>query len=312
MYSKVIVPLDGSEFSEMALPYARLVAGSLSIPIELVEAYDVLPAALHDHQAVFATKRMLEEAQRRSQEYLSRIRDELNSMGHAASTMTLAGFPPQTVGDWAGGDSATLVVMSTHGRGGITRWAFGSIADKLLHSVPNPVLLVRSGGAERPATEEFKTVLVPLDGSELSESSLPHAASMATALGARVSLLRVTATADYYDFHLSQSLGETGVAANPQHISAEQLVEADAEQARQLLGQAAQSMASEFGFANEVQVCHMQSQNVAQAIEDKAASEHTLVVTTSHGRSGINRLVLGSVTDRVVRHSSVPVLVVRQ
>ena len=81
MYSKVVVPLDGSELSERSLPYARMVAGALSIPIELVEAFDVLPPALHDHLAVAAMQRMLDQARSRTDDYLSRMRTSLREMG---------------------------------------------------------------------------------------------------------------------------------------------------------------------------------------------------------------------------------------
>ena len=80
MYSNVIVPLDGSELSEMALPYARLIAGGLAIPIELVEAFDILPPVVHHRHPALVTGRMLEEAQRHSQRYLSRVREGLRSI----------------------------------------------------------------------------------------------------------------------------------------------------------------------------------------------------------------------------------------
>ena len=123
MYSNVIVPLDGSELSEMALPYARLIAGGLAIPIELVESFDILPPAVHHRHSALVTGRMLEEAQRHSQSYLSRVREGLRSIGIAASVSTLPGAPARAITDWAGREPDALVVMSTHGRGGIARWA---------------------------------------------------------------------------------------------------------------------------------------------------------------------------------------------
>ena len=312
MYSKIIVPLDGSELSERSLPYARRIAGALSIPIELVEAFDVLPAAAQITGAAFATQRMLEEAQAQSSRYLEQVQTELRSQGHTAITRTLPGAPASAIVDWVGGDPDALVAMSTHGRGGIARWALGSVADKVLHAIPNPMLLIRGTAAKAPTEVEPKTVLVPLDGSALSELSLEHAATVAAALQARIVLLRVNQDAELYRQYLRTA--ERRVPGEPESdwAPAEELARADAEDSRISLERASRRLAVEFGFAGDVASRPVESRNVAEAIVDMAASEQAMLVMATHGRSGINRLVLGSVTDRVVRHSDVPVLVVRQ
>ena len=150
MYTKVVVPLDGSELSERSLPYARMVAGALSIPIDVVQAFDALPPALHDHLALAATQRMLDQVRSRTDSYLSHVRTGLRDAGYVATATTLPGAPAQAISDWVADDPDALVVMSTHGRGGIARWALGSVADKVLHLIPNPMLLVRSAGSDRP------------------------------------------------------------------------------------------------------------------------------------------------------------------
>ena len=312
MYSKVIVPLDGSELSERSLPYARMIAGALSIPIELVEAFDVLPPAVHTEGTRLATQRMHEAAQEQSKDYLGRVRAELRDQGYVATATTLHGEPAQAIVHWVGDDPDALVIMSTHGRGGIARWALGSVADKVLHLIPNAMLLIRGTGATPMAEVEPKAVLVPLDGSALPELSLEHAATMATALQASIILLRVNQDAEIYRQYLRTA--ERGVRGNPEPdwTPAEELARADAEDARISLERASRRLAAEFGFAGDVASRLVESSNVADAIVNTAASEQAMLVMTTHGRSGINRLVLGSITDRVVRHSDVPVLVVRQ
>ncbi len=312
MYSKVVVPLDGSDLSERSLPYARLVAGALSIPIDLVEAFDALPPAIHDHLALVATQRMLEDARLRTNDYLSGVRARLREMGHYATATTLPGAPAQAVVDWVAGDPDALVVMSTHGRGGIARWALGSVADKVLHSVPNPMLLVRSGGTTSPQEAQTQAILVPLDGSTFSELSLEHAATMATALNTRIVLLRVNADAAVYRDYLQPARRGAAENTDTDWAPVEELIQADVDAARDSLEGAAKRLADEFGFVNDVVALPVESHNVADAIADTAESERAMVVMTTHGRSGLNRLVLGSVTDRVVRHSNVPVLVVRR
>ncbi len=86
---------------------------------------------------------MLEEAQRHSQSYLSRVREGLRSIGIAASVATLPGAPARAITDWAGREPDALVVMSTHGRGGINRLVLGSVTDRVVRHANTPVLVVR-------------------------------------------------------------------------------------------------------------------------------------------------------------------------
>ena len=307
-----MVPLDGSQLSERSLPYASLVAGARSIPIELVEAFDALPPAVRDHLAVVATQRMLDGARARTNDYLSGVQANLREMGHLATATALPGAPAQAIVDRVIDDPDALVVMSTHGRSGIARWALGSVADKVLHSIPNPMLLVRGRAADLPGDEEPRAILVPLDGSALSALSLEHAAIMASALKTRIALLRVNPDAALYRDYPGPADRPTTGTADSELGPVEELIRADTADARTSLDQSAERLAGEFGFVNDVQILAVESRNVAEAIVDAAASGRAMVVMTTHGRSGINRLVLGSVTDLVVRHSEAPVLVVQQ
>ena len=308
MYSKVIVPLDSSEFSEQALPYAKLIAGHMSAPIELVEAYDILPPAVHDRHTGYIVKLMLTEARSRSEKYLSGIRQRLEETGHPALVTTLRGAPAEAISAQASADANALVLMSTHGRGGIARWALGSVADKVLHTVSNPVLFVRaSATAPVPSTVLVERIVAPLDGSARAELSLPHVAGMAAALGAGITLLRVTPTADYYRSHLGGALLQPQVGTR--WMSPDDLADADSNQVRAYLSRVKNRLTADRPL--EVTIHHQQNENVAQAIIDKASHQPSLVVMSSHGQSGIRRLMLGSIADRVVRHSNGPVLVVR-
>ena len=127
MYSKVIVPLDGSELSEQALPYAQLVAQSLSVPIELVQAFDILPPGMLGTQSQSVIDQIVAGAQERAAVYLSSVRQRLEEQGHSVSASTVRGAPGDAIVTQAGTDPTALVVMSTHGRGGIARWVLGSV-----------------------------------------------------------------------------------------------------------------------------------------------------------------------------------------
>lgn len=310
MYSKIIVPLDGSEYSEQALPCAVLIARALSVPIELVEAFDVLPPAVRNRSSIHALNLMLEEARLHSQQYLSSILPRLESDGCSAYVTTLRGSPDRAIVAEATADPDALVVIATHGRGGISRWALGSVADKVLHTMPNPLLIVRPMADASSAPPVFRTVLAPLDGSELAELSLSHAVALASALDIPLSLLRVSHSADFYRSHLARMAPVAVRGAASGGMSAEALAQADADEGNAYLDAVRNRLAAE-GNDVAVTVNHLQDDNAAQAIIDQAEAQQSIVVMSTHGRSGINRAVLGSVMDRVVRHSGSPVMVIR-
>ncbi len=310
MYSKVIVPLDGSELSEQALPYAELVAKSLSVPVELVQAYDILPTRILGVQGNQVIAQLDGGARQRAEASMEPAQQRLQSSGIAVSLTALRGPAAEIIMSRAGIDPEALVVMSTHGRGGISRWVMGSVADKVLHTIPNPMLLVRASvvGPASPETS-VKSVVAPLDGSALSELAIPHAISMAAALSASITVLRVTPTMEHYRHELMGTTAEMGGMVDWELDSADDLVAKDAEDVAAYLADVSNRMAID--HAHGVAAEHVTNGNIAQAIIDRASAQPSLVVMTTHGRSGVGRMVLGSVTDRVIRHSNAPVLVIR-
>ena len=311
MYSKVIVPLDGSDLSEQALPYGRLIAGSLGVAIELVQAYDTLPTGLlgaRNRQDV--ASRLDQVARDLAIASLEPVRQRLEQEGHSVSVTAQRGPAADVIVAIAGADPTALVVMSTHGRGGVSRWVMGSVTDKVLHTIPNPMLIARATvtGPASPGTS-LKSVVVPLDGSPLSELAIPHAISIAGTLSANINVLRITPTEDHYRQQLNLVTPEMGTVpdfdmANPDELAAE-----DADQAAGYLADVQNRMAID--HAHGVTVEHEVNDRIAQSIINHASAQPSLVVMTTHGRSGVGRMVLGSVTDRVIRHSNVPVLVIR-
>ena len=311
MYSKVIVPLDGSDLAEQALPYGELVARSLGAPIELVQAYDILPPGLlggGNRQSVIAS--LDDGARQRAMDSLQRQRQRLENEGHSVSAVAQRGPASDVIVAVAGADPSALVVMSTHGRSGISRWVMGSVTDKVLHTIPNPMLIVRANvlGPASPETS-VKNVLAPLDGSAVSELAIPHAISMAAALSAGITVLSVTPTEDHYRRQISMVTPEMGAVPDIDLANPEEMTADDAAETSGYLDDVRNRM--RIDHAHGVATEHRTSDNVAQTIIEMASAQPSLVVMTTHGRSGVGRMVLGSVTDRVIRHSSLPVLVIR-
>lgn len=310
MYSKIIVPLDGSELSEQALPYAQLIAQSLPAPVDLVQAFDILPPGLLGAQNQRVVAQLHQGAQERAAAALEPARQRLEAAGLSVGIVTQRGAPADTIVAQASSDPAALVVMCTHGRGGVSRWVMGSVTDKVLHTMPNPMLIVRAAGDGPAALETaLQSVLLPLDGSPLSELAIPHAVSVAAALSAPVTALRITPTQEHYRQQLISSTPEMGVIADFELATAADLAAQDAEIVAAYLAEVGSRLAADHAPAPATE--HIVHNNIAQAIIERAAAPPSLVAMTTHGRSGVGRVVLGSVTDRVIRHSNTPVLVIR-
>lgn len=278
MYSEILVPLDGSHLSEQVLPYVRMLAGSLGLPVHLFRAFgpisDELADPLHGRYVdAVATSYRVEAT-----DYLATIKKTLAGIGTPVTCTAREGRPAHLIVEEAEEDPGTLIAMSTHGRSGVSRWLMGSITNKVLHATKAPLLVVRaSEGEDAVPPSELTSIIVPLDGSPLAEESLSHATDLAKAMKLNVILVRVESdgeeVSDNYLHEVRDRLSQDGVTSVEKRV---------------LHGHAA---------VNIVDLAH-----------DTAQS---LVAMTTHGRSGIGRWVLGSVTDRVVRYSGDPVLVIR-
>jgi nucleotide-binding universal stress UspA family protein len=188
-----------------------------------------------------------------------------------------------------------MIVMTTYGRGGAGIAGLGSVADRVARHATVPTLVIRGG--ERGVAPPVGRIVVPLDGSNLSELALPHAMDLADVLGVPVALVRVLDTA---------VLGE---AARLGNYAATRYVEAI---------DTVRSAASAYLTRHEQTVRDRDIAVSSQLIEGSPANEllgaireGDLVVMTTHGRSGFSRWLLGSVADKIVRYGAGPVLLVR-
>src|SRR5512132_4270972 len=189
MHTKILIPLDGSKTAEKVLPYARFLAESLKLPVELLAVVDIVEMATHisaDRARFLDT--MIEDSVRNSEQYLRGIARTFP--GGTKCTLE-KGKAEQMIIETAAADKGTLITMATHGRSGMNRWLLGSVTEKVLRGGTNPMLLVRAteeGKTDSAAT--VKSIVVPLDGSELAEGVLPTIAELAKTLKLAVVLFR--------------------------------------------------------------------------------------------------------------------------
>jgi nucleotide-binding universal stress UspA family protein len=293
MYSKVLVALDGSQLSESILPHARKLVEKLTLPVELLEVIDydtLMPDNVDPKQDAMVAERKIKIL-----EYLNNLAATFHGQSRRDCIVEV-GHPEEVIVDHAAAVPDTLIAMTTHGRSGIRRWVLGSVAEKVLHASRNPLLLFRSVAPTTPPQEAaLKSILVPLDGSRLAESVLPHASELCRKLDIELILVRVFNLPNlYYDESYVPDERIWELVRN----EARDYLEA---KVKELNSQGLRKVAAVLleGFAEE--------QIIAAARERHAS----LIAICTHGRSGVRRFVMGSVADRVVRHSGEPVLVIR-
>ena len=299
MFTRILIPLDGSKTAEKVLPYARFLAGALKLPIELLTVIDIAEMATHisaDRARHLDT--MIEDGARNSEQYLSRVASLFP--GADTKCTTEKGKAEQAIIETAAVNKDTLVTMATHGRSGINRWLLGSVTEKVLRGATNPLLLVRAteeAKAEGEAT--LKSIVVPLDGSELAESVLPTVADLAKTLKLAVVLFRA------YNVPTGAYAGGEGYDA----VNYEELITAMREEAVDYLEKETEAVKN-LGIAN---VSYIAKEGFAadEIISLARKSPDNLIAMCTHGRSGVKRWMLGSITETVVRHSGDPVLVIR-
>jgi nucleotide-binding universal stress UspA family protein len=292
----MLIPLDGSKVAEQALPYARALAKTLMIPAELLEVVDPEALAVLDNpQQGRHLDALLAARTDSSKTYLELIAGSFE--GIPVKWFVETGKAEEVVVEKAASDKDTLIVMATHGRSGIQRWLLGSVADMVLHGATNHVFLVRASDQGKTGGESApKTVIVPLDGSRLAEKALPHVVDLAKGLKLKVVLMRAyalppTVTADEYGTYTEDLVNQIEAEAKEYLVEKEKEVKAK-------------------GLENVVSVASF-GYGAEKIITLAHETPDSFIAMCTHGRSGIKRWVLGSVTERVVRHSGDPVLIIR-
>ncbi|MGB7951616.1 MAG: universal stress protein [Candidatus Binatia bacterium] len=298
MYKRLLVPLDGSKLAENVLPYARAFAGAFDLQVELLSVIDSMDFArtmnaghVRDFDPLIAA------ATQEGKRYLEGIAP---SFGGKVSTTVERGVADKIIIEKAGGDKDTLIAMATRGRSGIHRWLMGSVAEKVLRGATNPLLLVRGdeeGKSDGKAAP--KKVVVPLDGSPMAETVLPYAVDLAQRLGLAIELARV------YDVPLTSY---TGVDA-PYIPNQSKLRDRVREEAGAYLEAKVNQLHAD--GVDKVSSVLLVGSGADEIIDLAHSTPDNLIAMCTHGRSGVRRWALGSVTEKVVRHSGDPVLIVR-
>lgn len=311
MYRSILVPLDGSHMSESAIPGACELARRSGATVHLVHVHiRYVPAALDIEHISMIDERVDWNAKAYERTYLEGVRERsiaewnipitiatLNDDAEANVSQTV----PERLAAYAHANAVDLIVMTTHGYGGLERAWIGSVSDALVRSSAIPVLLTRPNELSLPVTAPplFRHILIPLDGSTLAEQILEQAHTLGDYTEADYTLLHIVETSASGQF----SFPSVGQDVYTEHVRAQQM------EMRSYLEQVAERLrAKNCTVETYVRV----AKHVASAILE-VAQEHKadLIAIATHGRSGLSRLLIGSVADKIVRASTLPVCIYR-
>jgi nucleotide-binding universal stress UspA family protein len=279
MFDRILVPLDGSDRAERVLSQIARILRRQDSELLLVRSVDV-PLSL----ARIDTAKLEAEETMEAERYLQAVGSRLSTRGVRVRSAVLKGPPALSILDAASREKATMIAMSTHGRGGLSRWILGSVSEKVIRASEVPVLLLRSfrpdlKGSPVPVGDgqvPFRRILVPFDGSEESRASLPAVEHFARLCESEVLFLTV--------------VPEPGAAPSEETASLAKRANDSGIKARAL---------------------SLEGDPAGRVLDVAEAEGADLIAMATHGRSGVSRWLLGSVTERVLRSSTTPLLVVR-
>lgn len=299
MYDNIMVPLDGSSLAEAILPYVSRLASGLNAKVILLTTIDPeSPAFLGGKKesdgGALSREQKLERSKTQARDYLTNLQGKL---AVDVEFLVSEGSPAQCIIEEQERHGSDLIAMSTHGRTGIARGIIGSVTDKVIHASGGPVLVVRTEEEqEQPSSLDVNSLIVPLDGSDLSESVLPHAEELAKRLSLELILVEAI-NVKVQDVYFGG-----GFYVDPTPLE-EELVKG----AEKYLEEVSQRLRSNGVNVRWKTLLDVPAIAVAQFARE---TPNSIIAMSTRGRSGFTRWIVGSVTEKVVREAGVAVLIV--
>jgi nucleotide-binding universal stress UspA family protein len=315
MFQRILVPLDESLRAERALPVAARIAratgGSLLLvqvinpPIDYSGGLGLVP---------LMTEQAIESEMAGATDYLNAVAASPELSGIETRTEVSFGLPAQHLIAAAEAHESDLVVLCSHGRTGFTRWALGSVAHTLVHQSTAPVLVLQESKVAallaRLGSARSLRALVPLDGSPLAEAALNPAATLTAALAApaqgTLHLVQVVkpVSSPAMEGFVSEFNEETRRLASTYLATVAEGVQA-------VTGRAL-ALTTSVELASDVASALLsQAEHGGNGQETRGAGGCDLIAMSTHGRSGLERWVMGSVTQRLLNATKLPMLIVR-
>jgi nucleotide-binding universal stress UspA family protein len=297
MLQHILVGLDGSPLAETILASVSTLAKGVGADVTLLHVVHLSEDMQRDepHRLL---QPVIQQAEIQAQDYLSRVAQQLTDAGVKVHSRVTVGVAATEIVRYAHQEGMDLIALATHGRSGLQRWFHGSVAEKVLHATHTPLLLIRPTATQVAPSPELSQIVVPLDGSPVAKAALPLAEALAASIKVPLVLLQVVET-------LSLDIADpTGIT----HTNYPLILESLQEAAESYLHQLAVTLHGKEFNVQTVAPMGLPAEKIVEYAHDHPGS---LVVMTTHGRTGLAGFVLGSVARRVVQHGNTPTLVVR-
>jgi len=300
-FNRVLVPTDFSAGADAALDHAVSMAGRFQASLHLLHVVNDPGAGLYGlGEAELRMDRLKEEAEKRARERLRELAQESSAVEVHPQVVRQSRLGiGKAVQEYAEAHEVDLVVMGTHGRRGLERLVLGSVANTLIRQSNCPVMTVRERGDDTHTSDDviYDKLLAPIDFSEYSRASLQLSKAVAHRYGGTQHLLFVAEKRVLPTFSDTGLPGVGVVEMDPEIV-------ANAESALEALNDAVEGPEVESDY-------HVREGDVAEDIVDFAGTKAVnLIVMATRGLTGIDRFVIGSNTERVVRTAPCPVLTV--
>lgn len=314
MKDYILVPLDGSALSEAILPHAVAVAQANKSALLLLQVLEPvfepifgaigLPEYVEEEELV----EMRDEQFASIHLYLEKVASQLRAGGLEVYTKVIEGNHPATQILWESEHDPLLsmIAMTTHGRRGVLHWLFGSVAVEIVQVTPRPLLLLRpqesdsSFSMQHFKVAHYQNIVVPLDASPFAEQALDQASELALALNAHLHLISIIPFPHILPVHIHME-------KEPQ-VLMKALQQRELERRTRYLMQKANDL-REQGLRVQTEIAS--GHPAEEILRISRQHQQTLLVMTTHGRSGLRRILLGSVAMKVVQEAHVPVLLLR-
>jgi nucleotide-binding universal stress UspA family protein len=302
MFEKILLPLDGSELAEAAIPYVCDLAGQLDAEVFLLH---VCPpehqAYLHMHQIYMNT--IAEKLRQRILQYAEGKRQA------KVQAEVIVGDATKTIFDYVKLKTISMVVITTYGSSGIRPWAIGNVADKIIRGVGVATLLVRIKDQNFKMEQKvsIQKILLPLDSSDASKISVSYAVELARKLKATITLFSMTHTSYAQNMNgagMGAAMG-AGIGVNWDAIDA-----ASKKYTDEYLQNIEDEIKKEGVDVNHNSDIGLDAAFEILELEKKIPAD--LVVMATRGRSSIARWALGSVAEKVLREGGKPILMIKE
>ena len=301
----ILLPHDGSELADTTVPYAVALHRATGAPVELLRVLEELkPIYDSGRRQLIWIDPEHPRAEAEQSDLLDAVATRLADHGLTPKQVIRVGDPRREILQEAETLDRPLILLASHGRGGLSRVVFGSVASGLLHAVRGPIMIVRARHeTDRPEEVTFRQILVPLDGSKLSESALPFAVEAAQGAGALLHVIRVAET-----FRNEIPKNAPNLFASPSYKSMLKRFEVMEQETNDYLASVEARLRRD---GVNVVTQALSGDPFREVTEYSERLSPDLIVMSTHGRGGITRWFYGSVADRLLTTTALPVLLVR-